>query len=73
MEVYYKAYTPDVVEPLRLLAERLGLFTLGGSDFHGIDRNDEREPGDIPLPDAVVEAFLEAARDARLRSAASRT
>lgn len=63
MEVYYKAYTPDVVEALRALAERLGLFTLGGSDFHGIERKDEREPGDIPLPDAVVEAFLEAARD----------
>ncbi len=63
MEVYYKAYTPDVVEALRALAERLGLFTLGGSDFHGIERKDERQPGDIPLPNAVVEAFLEAARD----------
>ena len=62
MEVYYKAYAPEVVETLRLLAERLGLFTLGGSDFHGIERDDEREPGNIPLPDAVVEALLDAAR-----------
>ncbi len=62
MEVYYKAYTPDVVESLRTLAERLGLFTSGGSDFHGIDRKDERGPGDIPLPDTVVEAFIKAAR-----------
>ena len=64
MEVYYKAYTPDVVDSLHALAERLGLFTMGGSDFHGIARNDERDPGDIPLPDAVVTAFLDAARAA---------
>lgn len=63
IEVYYKAYTPEVVEALRALAERLGLFTLGGSDFHGIDRKDERQPGDIPLPDSVVEAYLQTARD----------
>lgn len=64
MEVYYKAYTPEVVDELRLLADGLGLFTMGGSDFHGIERDDERQPGDIPLPDAVVEALLEAARTA---------
>lgn len=62
MEVYYRAYPPDLVETLRLLAERLGLFPLGGSDFHGIERNDEREPGEIPLPDAVVKAFIERLR-----------
>jgi predicted metal-dependent phosphoesterase TrpH len=62
MEVYYKAYTPELVEELRALAERLGLFALGGSDFHGIDRKDERQPGEIPLPDHVVDAFLQAAR-----------
>jgi predicted metal-dependent phosphoesterase TrpH len=62
MEVYYRAYPPDLVETLRALAERLGLFTLGGSDFHGIERNDERQPGDIPLPDSVVESFIEALR-----------
>lgn len=64
MEVYYKAYEPPLVELLRGLAERLGLFALGGSDFHGLGNPDEREPGDTPLPDAVVRAFLEAARAA---------
>jgi predicted metal-dependent phosphoesterase TrpH len=64
MEVYYKAYEPPLVESLRQLAERLGLFALGGSDFHGLGNPDEREPGDIPLPDAVVHAFLQAARAA---------
>lgn len=62
MEVYYKAYEPELVEELRALAERLGLFPSGGSDFHGLDRADEREPGDIPLPDATVAALLDAAR-----------
>ena len=63
MEVYYKAYPPELVEQLRLLAERLGLFTLGGSDYHALARDDEREPGDIPLPDAVVEALLARAEE----------
>ena len=63
LEAYYQAYTPDVVESLRTLAERHGLFALGGSDYHGLARDDEREPGDIPLPDAVVTAFLKTARD----------
>ena len=62
MEAYYKAYAPEVVASLCALAARLHLFALGGSDFHGIARLDERAPGDIPLPDAVVRAFLEAAR-----------
>lgn len=60
IEVYYKAYPPALVNELRALADRLGLFALGGSDFHGIDRPDEREPGDIPLPDEQTEAFLAA-------------
>ena len=63
MEVYYKAYPPALVQQLRLLAERLGLFTLGGSDYHALARDDEREPGDIPLPDAVVEALLARAEE----------
>ena len=62
MEVYYKDYAPGVVEELRLLAERLGLFALGGSDYHALPRQREREPGDIPLPDEVVARFLEEAR-----------
>ena len=63
MEVYYKHYPPELVAELRALADRVGLFALGGSDFHGIDRQDERQPGDIPLPDSQVLAFLDAARD----------
>ena len=63
LEAYYTSYEPELVAELAALAKRLGLFALGGSDFHGIDRDDERPPGDIPLPDAVTDAFLEAARE----------
>jgi predicted metal-dependent phosphoesterase TrpH len=62
MEVYYRRYTPDQVETLRQMAERLGIFALGGSDYHAMEREGECPPGDIPLPDHVVDAFLELGR-----------
>ncbi len=62
LEAYYKHYDPVMVASLVALAERLGVFALGGSDHHGIEREDEHQPGEIPLPDAVVDAFLDAAR-----------
>jgi predicted metal-dependent phosphoesterase TrpH len=61
MEVFYKDYPPEVVEMLRLAAERHGLLPLGGSDYHGIFGNDERLPGDIPLPESSIERLLEMA------------
>ena len=63
MEAYYKAYEPALVEELATFAGEHGLFALGGSDYHALDRSDEREPGDIPLPDQIAERFLQAARD----------
>lgn len=62
LEAYYKAYTPRVIARLLALAHDLGLFATGGSDFHGIDRPDERNPGEIPLPEAVAWALLAQAR-----------
>ena len=61
MEVFYKDYLPETVERLRVTAERHGLLQLGGSDYHGIFGNQEPLPGNIPLPDAAIERFLEAA------------
>jgi predicted metal-dependent phosphoesterase TrpH len=65
MEVYYKAYSEETVESLRLLAERYGLMPLGGSDYHGLGNADDREIGIIPLPDEPIRRFL-AAGDAIL-------
>ena len=63
LEAHYKHYDPETVASLVALAERHSLFALGGSDYHGIDREDERQPGAIPLPDSVVDAFIAIARE----------
>jgi predicted metal-dependent phosphoesterase TrpH len=62
LEVYYKNYSRDTIEKLVTLADRYELLALGGSDYHGIFGNDERLPGDIPLPDSSVERLLSLAR-----------
>jgi hypothetical protein len=67
LEVYYRAYLPEQMSALRALADRLGLVPTGGSDFHAFDREDERAPGEIPLPDDAFEALLAAARAAGAR------
>jgi predicted metal-dependent phosphoesterase TrpH len=61
MEVYYKNYDAGTVASLLALAKRHGVLPLGGSDYHGLDRPDEREPGmmDVPLPDEVIREFLD--------------
>jgi predicted metal-dependent phosphoesterase TrpH len=61
MEVYYQDYTPDEIETLRSWAERFSLLPLGGSDYHGLGGPQQREPGDIPLPDEPVQRLLEMA------------
>jgi predicted metal-dependent phosphoesterase TrpH len=58
MEVYYKSNSPELIAELKEVAERLGLTPFGGSDYHALNRDDEREPGMIPLPDAAVPAML---------------
>ncbi len=63
MEVYYQDYTPDVVERLKGLADRFDLLPLGGSDYHGFGGHQQRQPGDIPLPDEPVERLLALARE----------
>jgi predicted metal-dependent phosphoesterase TrpH len=60
IEVYYKDSDPELMARMLDLARRFGLRPLGGSDYHALPRPDEREPGDIPLPDDVAKAFLEA-------------
>ena len=56
MEVFCKTYSPQTVRSLDELAGSLDLFGTGGSDCHGLGNENDREPGDIPLPDPVREA-----------------
>ena len=58
LEVYHKDSDPELIERMLELARRFDLQPTGGSDYHALEREGEREPGDIPLPDDVAEAFL---------------
>jgi hypothetical protein len=62
MEVYYQDYGPEEIETLLGWARRFGLLPLGGSDYHGLGGPQQREPGDIPLPEEPVQELLELAR-----------
>lgn len=70
MEVYYKSYPLETVERLRRAAAANGLLPLGGSDYHGLGNDNDREIGDIPLPDAVIDRFLAIGNEIVARRAA---
>ncbi len=54
MEVFYKDYTPEEVGKLAELARRYNLIATGGTDFHGIEPENEVAIGgaDVPLESA---------------------
>jgi len=58
LETYYQDYDGDTIERLLSLARRHDLLPTGGSDYHGHGANHERLPGDIPLPDQAIDAFM---------------
>ncbi len=62
LEVYYQDYNESTRARLAATAERHGLLKLGGSDYHGLGGEHERLPGDIPLPEEDIDAFMELAR-----------
>jgi 3',5'-nucleoside bisphosphate phosphatase len=50
LEVFHKQYSEDTQDALLQLAERRGLLTVAGSDFHGLHHSDGGSPGvDMPL------------------------
>ena len=68
MEVYYQDYEPEEIETFRLLAEKFGLLTLGGSDYHGMGGPKQREPGNIPLPPEPVDKLFKLAGESAKRA-----
>ena len=58
MEVYYQDYDEETIARLKAAADRHGLIPLGGSDYHGLGGDYQREPGMIPLPDGPIQRFL---------------
>jgi len=69
IEVYYQDYDETTIEGLLTVARRHGLLPTGGSDYHGLGGEHERLPGDIPLPDEVIDAFMALAERHVIRKA----
>ncbi|MFC1871129.1 PHP domain-containing protein [Chloroflexota bacterium] len=62
IEAYYSSHTDEETERLANLADRYGLITTVGSDYHGLDSAAEKMIGDIEAPAAVTERLMELAR-----------
>lgn len=69
IEAYYDSYTPQEIDSLLVMAEKHGLITTGGSDFHGIDAGIETALGGVNVPVEVVESMVALAEQRALRSA----
>lgn len=54
LEAYYTNYTPATTAELSAIAERFGLITTGGSDFHGGGTVPEAQLGAVAVPYACV-------------------
>lgn len=55
LEVYYKDYPDEDRESLSRLADQYGLITTGGTDYHGLDDNNEVMMGEARVPPYVID------------------
>ena len=55
IEAYYNGYTAKQGDVLVSLADRYGLITTAGSDYHGLDETSETMIGGTEVPTEVVE------------------
>jgi len=69
LEAYYDGYTAEEISALVQLAERHGLITTGGSDYHGLDESDETMMGGVEVPMAAAEKLMALAGERALKSA----
>ncbi|MDD5510260.1 MAG: PHP domain-containing protein [Dehalococcoidales bacterium] len=67
IEAYYNGYTAQEIDSLRVMAEKHGLITTGGSDFHGIDAGIETALGGVDVPVEVVGRMAALAEQRALR------
>ncbi|MFB0900408.1 MAG: PHP domain-containing protein [Dehalococcoidia bacterium] len=58
IEIYYKNYSKKIINKLLKVSIQKKLIALGGSDYHGIHGNQEKEPGNIPFPNEIVERLI---------------
>jgi len=69
IESYYKNYTAEEINGLLSLANRHGLITTGGSDYHGLDNNTETMIGGVDVPIESAEQLIALAEQRALRTA----
>ena len=58
IEAYYDGYTVDEISNLVSLAEKYGLITTGGSDFHGLDAASDTVIGGVDVPMESAEQLI---------------
>jgi len=69
IECYYKDYSHDEIDTLAGIAAKHGLVPTGGTDYHGIDVNDEVMLGSTGVPVESVERLISLAHVRTLRLA----
>lgn len=63
LEAYYKDYTAEEVEGLVALAQKHDLIATGGSDFHGIEPDEETAIGGADVPLEAAERLIALAKE----------
>jgi 3',5'-nucleoside bisphosphate phosphatase len=71
IEAYYGDYSTENTGRLARLAEKYGLITTGGSDYHGLDESAETMIGGADMPQAVVRKLVALAEKRLLKPAKS--
>ena len=69
IEAYYAGYTKEDIERLVGIADRYGLVTTGGTDYHGLDASTETAIGGVDIPIESVECLLALAEQPGLKLA----
>jgi predicted metal-dependent phosphoesterase TrpH len=68
IEAYYNGYSTEDVESLVALAQKHSLIATGGSDFHGIEPDEETAIGGADVPLEAAERLVALAQESRLKS-----
>ena len=58
IEAYYGGYTSEEIDNLVNLADKYGMITTGGSDYHGLDDSTETMIGGVDIPVESVEQLV---------------
>jgi hypothetical protein len=67
LEAYYDGYSAAEVSRLVSLAEKYGLITTGGSDYHGLDNSTETPIGEAGVPAKSAQQLIALAEQRALK------